>query len=92
MPIPRRSNGLANAKLADPDALGFDGPDEIVVSGGVVSAAAEIVQVCVAGEATTLPAASVARTSNVCDPAPRPLYAFGDPLAFAAGTARCDPL
>jgi hypothetical protein len=64
---------LANAKLADPDALGFDGPDEIVVSGGVVSAAAEIVQVCVAGEASTLPAASVARTSNVCDPAPRPL-------------------
>jgi hypothetical protein len=29
---------LANAKLADADALGFDGPDEIVVSGGVVSA------------------------------------------------------
>jgi hypothetical protein len=60
---------LVNAKLADPDVLGFGGPDEIVVSGAVVS----IVQVRDAGEASTLPAASVARTSNVCDPAPSPL-------------------
>jgi hypothetical protein len=40
----------------------------IVVSGAVVSAGAPIVQVTVAGEASTLPAASVARTVNVCEP------------------------
>ena len=40
--------------------------------GAVVSAAVLIVQVCVAAEASTLPA-SVARTLNVCDPVLRAL-------------------
>jgi hypothetical protein len=44
------------------------GPETIVVSGAVVSPGAVIVQVTVAGEASTLPAASVARTVNVCEP------------------------
>ena len=41
--------------------------------GGVVSDGALIVQVHVAGVASVLPAASVARTLNVCEPAARPL-------------------
>jgi hypothetical protein len=49
------------------------GPEVMVVCGGVVSAGALIVQLCVAGEASVLPAASVARTPNVCDPVARPL-------------------
>ena len=44
------------------------GPPVIVVSGGVVSAAATTVQLRLAGDASVLPAASVARTSNVCEP------------------------
>jgi methylmalonyl-CoA mutase cobalamin-binding subunit len=44
------------------------GPDEIVVSGGVVSAGL-IVQVYEAGVASVLPAPSVARTWNVWLPA-----------------------
>jgi hypothetical protein len=38
----------------------------------VLGAVRSIVQVCVAGVASVLPAASVARTSNVCEPALRP--------------------
>ena len=47
----------------------------IVVSGGVVSpdAGSLTVQVAVAGEASTLPAVSVARTLKVCEPTARPL-------------------
>ena len=40
------------------------GPDVMVVSGAVVST----VKARLAGEASTLPAASIARTSNVCGP------------------------
>ena len=45
------------------------GPEEIVVSGGVVS---WTVQVRLAGVASTLPAASMARTRKVWLPAARP--------------------
>ena len=45
------------------------GPPVIVVSGAAVST----VNVRVAGEASTLPAASIARTANVCSPAARPV-------------------
>ena len=46
------------------------GPDVMLVSGGVVSGV-PIVHVRVAGVGSVLPAASVARTLNVCDPAAR---------------------
>jgi hypothetical protein len=49
------------------------GPELIVVSGGVVSDAVVIVQVCVAGLASALPAASLARTLKVCGPVLSPL-------------------
>jgi hypothetical protein len=62
-----------NANEALVDVVGFDGPDPIVVSGGVVSDGALIVHVHVAGEASVLPAASVARTLNVCEPVLSPL-------------------
>ena len=45
------------------------GPVAIVVSGATVST----VQVREAGEASTLPAVSVARTWNVCEPCARPV-------------------
>ena len=57
--------------------VGLAGPEVIVVLGAVVSAPVLIVQVCVAAEASTLPAASVARTLNVCEPALSALYALG---------------
>jgi hypothetical protein len=53
-------------------AVAFDGSlgeASIAVSGGVVST----VHVKVEGVASVLPAASVARTSNVCDPSARPV-------------------
>jgi hypothetical protein len=58
-----------NVKLAELDVTVPEGPSEIVVSGAVVSGGGtSTVQVRVAGVASVLPAASVARTSNVCDP------------------------
>jgi hypothetical protein len=50
------------------------GPESMVVFGGVVSGggAVFIVHVRVAGVASTLPAASVALTENVCEPSVRP--------------------
>ena len=62
-----------NANDALVDADGSAGPEEIVVSGAVVSDGALIVHVHDAAEASVLPAASVARTLNVCDPVARPL-------------------
>ena len=60
-------------KVAEPDVTVPEGPESIVVSGGVVSAGGTLtVQVLVAGDASVLPAASVARTLNVCDPFARP--------------------
>jgi hypothetical protein len=55
------------------------GPVSMVVSGAVVSVGATVVtvQARTAGEASVLPAASVARTLNECEPALRPLYDFG---------------
>jgi hypothetical protein len=49
-----------------------DGCCVIVVSGAVVSAGAWIVHVWLAGDPSWLPAASRARTSNVCEPSARP--------------------
>ena len=43
-----------------------------------LGAVASIVQVYEAGEPSVLPAASVARTSKVCEPSATPLYAFGE--------------
>src|SRR3954452_2454009 len=69
----------ANAKLAEPVATVPLGPDEIDVSGAVVSSGVvSIVHVRVAGEASVLPAPSVARTLNVCEPSARPEYALGE--------------
>ena len=48
------------------------GPERIVVSGAVVS----IVQVWLAGVWSVLPAVSVARTENVCEPSLRPVYVW----------------
>jgi hypothetical protein len=53
----------------------------IVVSGAVVSgvgAGSWISHEWVAGEASTLLAASVARTSKVCGPTARPVYVFAE--------------
>ena len=55
-------------KLADADPLRDGGPESIEVFGAVVS----IVQVELAGVASTLPAWSIARTSKVCEPSARP--------------------
>ena len=63
------------AKLAEPVATVPDGPELIVVSGAVVSGGGggtATVQVVLAGDASVFAAASVARTSNVCDPFARP--------------------
>ena len=62
-----------NAKLAELEVTVPDGPELIVVSGGVVSGGGTFtVHVRVAGVASVFAAASVARTSNVCDPFARP--------------------
>ena len=58
-----------NVKLAELEATVPDGPEAIAVSGGVVS---WTVQVRLAGVASTLPAASMARTRKVWLPAARP--------------------
>ena len=62
-----------NANAALVDVVGLVGAAVIVVFGAVVSPAALTVHVCVAGEASALPAASVASTLNVCEPVVRPL-------------------
>src|SRR3954468_23025776 len=69
-PASRRHSNVAaslapNVKLAVVAVTVPDGPPVIVVSGAVVSTA----QLREAGDASTLPAASVARASNVCVPA-----------------------
>ena len=61
------------ANVAVASLVGSFGPEPMVVSGGVVSDGALIVHVYVAGEASVLPAASVARTLNVCEPVLSPL-------------------
>jgi hypothetical protein len=62
-----------NPKLAELLVTVPDGPELIVVSGGVVSGGGTLtVHVRVAGVASVFEAASVARTSNVCGPFARP--------------------
>ena len=51
-----------------------DGPAVMLVTGAVASTD----QAAEAGVASTLPAVSVARTSNVCGPSARPVYVLGD--------------
>jgi hypothetical protein len=58
-------------KSAEPERCVPDGPVSIVVSGGVTSAASTV-QVRLAGVASMLPAASMARTRKVWLPALRP--------------------
>ena len=60
---------LQLAALYQPPAFGKTTDD--------VGAVVSIVHAWFAGEASTLPAASVARTSNACAPWTRPAYAFG---------------
>src|SRR3954449_8012092 len=81
-PSSRHSNVAAslapNVKLAVVAVTVPDGPPVIVVSGAVVSAGAATVHARDAGDASTLPAASVARTSNVCAPTASPPKSRGD--------------
>ena len=62
-----------NTKVAVVRAVVVAGPSSIVVSG-----ARSIVQAWVAGLASVLPAASVARTRSVWSPAARPVYSAGE--------------
>ena len=65
--------------------VGPEGPAVIVVSGGVVST----VNDRLAGDASVLPAASVARTSNVCAPSARAAVVNADQQdANAAASTR----
>ena len=55
------------------------GPESIVVFGGVVSPPPPLtVNVRLAGLGSTLPAASLARTENVCEPFARVPSVYGD--------------
>ena len=60
-------------RLAVVEVVVPEGPELIVVSGAAVSAAACTVQLRVAGEASVLPAASVALTEKAWEPMARPL-------------------
>jgi hypothetical protein len=66
-------SGELNEKLAALDELGFEGDDEMLVSGTTVS----IDHVKLAGVPSTFPAASLARTLNVCEPSTSVEYGFG---------------
>jgi hypothetical protein len=68
-----------NVNVAVALLVGPDGPPEIEVSGAVVST----VHVALAGVGSGLPAVSVAVTTTVCEPSPRPLYVLGDVHATA---------
>ena len=61
---------LENAKRASVDEVAVDGASSISVSGSTGSGArgGSIVQRYSAGDASTFPAASVARTRNTCSP------------------------
>jgi hypothetical protein len=65
-------------KLAAVEEVVPDGPEEIEVWGGVVSGVASTVQVRLAGEASVLPAASVALAEKVCEPEARELKEVGE--------------
>ena len=74
-PLPTRHSNVAvpsldeNVNTGGLTFVGPLGPELIVVSGATVST----VQPRVAGEASVLPAASRARTANVCAPCDRPV-------------------
>jgi hypothetical protein len=65
-------------KFAVVDIVVPEGPATIEVLGGVVSPSARTVQVRLAGEASVLPAASVALTAKVCEPIVSELYSRGE--------------
>ena len=67
------ASSAPNAKLASPLRAAAGGPDVIVVVGATVS----IVSVRVTGEASVLPAASLARTENVWVPSASVASVFG---------------
>jgi hypothetical protein len=62
-----------NVKLAEALALGFAGVEVMLVSGGGPPTS----QLYMAGDASMLPAASTARTENVCMPFDNPTYPVG---------------
>ena len=64
-----------NVKEADELLTVPEGPELMVVFGGVVSGGGAVltVQVRVAGVASTLPAPSVALTEKVCEPSESPV-------------------
>src|SRR5687767_3371051 len=72
------------AKVADVSLVDTSGPLSIVVARPVVST----VQVAAAGLASVLPAASLARTRNVCSPSARPLSATGETQDANAAPSR----
>src|SRR5262249_39189345 len=63
-----------NSNVGDPEAVVPEGPEVIVVSGDVAST----VHVRSAGVGSLLPARSVARTRNVCEPSTSPVYVVGE--------------
>jgi hypothetical protein len=65
------------ANVALVELVYLAGPELMLVPGGVLSASGSIVHDSLAGLGSVFPAASVARTLNVCDPALRPLYSLG---------------
>ena len=76
-----RSRSTMNARLAESEATVPDGPESIVVSGGVVSdggTTTSTIQVWDAGVASVLPAPSVARTSKVWSAFARFEYDLGE--------------
>ena len=77
---------LVNVNVCVVAVIGPDGPPVMVVSGAGATTAT--VNVRVAGVASTLPAASLARTANVCWPSARFVYACGDVLVANAAPSR----
>jgi hypothetical protein len=67
-------SGAVKSNVAVVELSGSGGDETIAVSGGVVST----VHVRVSGVGSALPAASVARTANVCEPSASPVEAFGE--------------
>jgi transposase InsO family protein len=75
---------LVNVKVGVASLVGLLGPPVIVTVGATVST----VHDRCAGVASTFPAASVARTRNVCGPCPSALSARGEVHATNAATSR----
>ena len=82
--MPRSSATVGVSSSVSPTAAPDGGAFSAAVGGASAggggwpgSSSGAIVHVCVAGVASALPAASLARTLNVCAPVVRPLYSFG---------------